>query len=744
MRQSTSTFILAVGSLLVTGAAFGADNGLLHAFTPPPGDTSVDYLARIFGAVIDGLKTASSEQAVQAAGNSSKTVIGAMMAVFNSAVLMLGMLFVFYTTVKGTVDTAHEGELLGKKMSEIWVPIRTVIGTSLLLPLTSGFSLLQMSVLWLALQGAGLADAVWNVALDTLAVNGTLGYVSVPDARPLAANILRNQVCMEAMNKQYADSGRATRIQFVANSAFVSTNTGNSNSNSLIDKTAQPSYLDSGYVDQSFAWRTTDNIQNRDVCGAIHFQDSPKSADITSAVRTAILAAHSQAVAAMIKELQPVAVQIVAAQVPPAGALDLAVTHYQSTVQAAAGQSITAAPDGNQTTFIKYAKDAGWVAAGAWWSNITRLNDATQNAINALPVSSTESIDELETSDVLTNYRDFATFTEEYVKNRASAPTQEITKESVKNIRNSDDVWRVLSIPAMAGLDKLTHRIAGANSSPVTQLRSIGNDIISIGLVLKAGMFTAAGILGARTVSWTVGNVFDVLEALKTISGTVEWLSNSLWVIGVMLAYYLPAVPTIWFTMGVIRWLASVAENVLASPVMAAMQIHPDGDDIVGRAGPGYMLLLSMILQPTLLLFAFVLAILMTYVGSALVNEVFLQMVSGTAGNSGVGLIGLVAWTGLYMTMQVLVMHSCFALVSAVPDNVMRHFAAQAGAQNVVKTGDEAYTKLEGGAGGAGAGLARGGMPSDRGSGGGSHHAKSDAGADRPENGFTNADHLGR
>jgi hypothetical protein len=82
--------------------------------------------------------------------------------------------------------------------------------------------------------------------------------------------------------------------------------------------------------------------------------------------------------------------------------------------------------------------------------------------------------------------------------------------------------------------------------------------------------------------------------------------------------------------------------------------------------------------------------------------------------------------------MMMLVMHSCFALVSAVPDNVMRYFAAQAGAQGVVKTGDEAYQKLESGAGGAGAGLSRGSPLS----GGG----KSKSGG--AENGFTNADHL--
>lgn len=97
--------------------------------------------------------------------------------------------------------------------------------------------------------------------------------------------------------------------------------------------------------------------------------------------------------------------------------------------------------------------------------------------------------------------------------------------------------------------------------------------------------------------------------------------------------------------------------------------------------------------------------------------------------------------------MMVLVMHSCFALVSAVPDNVMRYFAAQAGAYGVVKTGDEAYANLHGGAGGAGAGMARGGVglnsaPMKADSGGGRSENGLAGSSGRTANGFTNADHL--
>jgi conjugal transfer/type IV secretion protein DotA/TraY len=248
-------------------------------------------------------------------------------------------------------------------------------------------------------------------------------------------------------------------------------------------------------------------------------------------------------------------------------------------------------------------------------------------------------------------------------------------------------------------------------------------------------MFMAAGVLGARDVDWTLGNVFNLADALKTISGTVEWLSSSLWAMGVVLAYYLPAVPVIAWVTGVIRWLAGVAEAVLAAPLMAASMVHPEGHEIAGKSGAGWMLILSMILQPALLVLGLIIGILMTYPAGALVNSMFLQMVVGATGNDGLGLVGIVAWTAIYVLMMSLAIHSCFALISAVPDGVMRYIAAQVGATNVVKTADDATQRFEGGAGGAGKGLGGGGIPKDP------RNRDSSPGAGGPENSISNAEH---
>lgn len=685
----------------------------LHAFTPPPGDISVGFLRQVFGSIVDGAGTGDG-----------MSMLGAMMAVFNLAILFLAMVFVCYTTVKGTVDSAHDGELLGKKMSEVWVPIRTVAGTALLLPLASGFSLLQVAVIWLAMQGVGVADKAWTAGIDQFAKIGVLGRVSVPDARPLAANILRAEVCMAAMNRQFEAEGRKTRIMILP-----------------LEDVGQGGEANWAKAAR-FRWGSFD-YQNPAVCGAVSWVPSAadeKDGDSTRVLRQPILDAHTNAVWQMAMDLRPVAQQIVAWQKPVPGALDLAAAKYEDVLAKAAKTAVDASPEVGKQAFLDKAREGGWVLAGTWFSHIVKVNDSIQAAVNTVPASTPVRIDDLEVKESLQTYRDAIAFTDEYMLDRSAAPRkafQEMSIEDAKNVRSIDDVWRLLSIPAMKGLAALTDRIAGANTAPVEQLRVLGNDIVLMGAGIKAGYFAIAGFAGSRAADWTVGNVFNLSEALRTINGSVEWTSSALWALGAMLAFYLPAVPTIWWVAGVFRWLAGVAEAVLAAPLMAAMHVHPGGDDFVGRAGPGYMLILAMVIQPALLLLGLVLSAAMMYPAGALVNMVFLGMVSGVTGSNGVGLIALVAWVALYVGMMTMAMHACFALISSVPDNVMRWVGSQAGAQGVgIKEVEKTTGGLEQGSKGAGNSAVRPGSSGHAGSKGQGSEGKPGG----EVNGFSNAD----
>ena len=176
-----------------------ADSSAL-SFTPPLTDYSVMFLENIFG-VVDGVLHGTGSQ-----------IMGNIFEVFNAAVLALGGIVIMYTLIVGTMNTAHEGEMLGKKWSSIWIPVRSTMGLALLVPKASGYCLMQIFTMWIIVQGVGAADKVWNSTLDYLNKGGVIMQAQMnpstsqqADDYAIAAGasaMLAGEVCMVGLQKQ--------------------------------------------------------------------------------------------------------------------------------------------------------------------------------------------------------------------------------------------------------------------------------------------------------------------------------------------------------------------------------------------------------------------------------------------------------------------------------------------------------------------------------------------------------------
>lgn len=174
------------------------------SLSPPPTDSSIVFLGNLFG-VVDGVLS----------GNGSQ-IFGHMMQVFNAAILGLGSIIIMYTLIVGTLNTAQEGEFLGRQWSSVWIPVRCTTGLALLVPKATGYSLIQIFVLWVIVQGVGAGDKIWNAALEYLNMGGKIIQVQ-QNTRHLfsadpgqdrsndvlfgAGNILAGQVCMLGLQK---------------------------------------------------------------------------------------------------------------------------------------------------------------------------------------------------------------------------------------------------------------------------------------------------------------------------------------------------------------------------------------------------------------------------------------------------------------------------------------------------------------------------------------------------------------
>src|SRR3989304_7705824 len=131
-------------------------------FTPPTYDMSVGFLAKMFGAV----------PGVPQFLGAGSTIIGAIFGVFNAGILALSGVFLSYTITKIVTETTMDGAAMGKSTT-IWTSVRCALSTSLLVPQASGYSMINGIVMWVVIQGVGLADITWSSAMDYLKAGGT-------------------------------------------------------------------------------------------------------------------------------------------------------------------------------------------------------------------------------------------------------------------------------------------------------------------------------------------------------------------------------------------------------------------------------------------------------------------------------------------------------------------------------------------------------------------------------------------
>lgn len=124
---------------------------MINLFDIPKNDQSVYYLGQIFGYVGTLLPAKDPNQ-----------LVGIMFKTLNTVALTIGAFMVVYVTVVGLLKTAQEGEFLGKQWNSLWVPIRTVMGIAALFPTATGYSAIQIIIMWIILQGVGAADTMWT------------------------------------------------------------------------------------------------------------------------------------------------------------------------------------------------------------------------------------------------------------------------------------------------------------------------------------------------------------------------------------------------------------------------------------------------------------------------------------------------------------------------------------------------------------------------------------------------------
>jgi len=122
-------------------------------------DYAGGILERLFGGIIPFLK---GDADGLGAGNWLSTIFGT----FNTAGLLAVLVVTSYTVYTVISDTASDGQTFGQQTNTKYTVLRAMAGFISFIPVTGGYSLLQVSILWLVIQGSALGDVVWTRTAD--------------------------------------------------------------------------------------------------------------------------------------------------------------------------------------------------------------------------------------------------------------------------------------------------------------------------------------------------------------------------------------------------------------------------------------------------------------------------------------------------------------------------------------------------------------------------------------------------
>lgn len=183
-------------------------------FKIPPSDISYQGLQMVFGPVIGKIATgkffsaipqgftaqqAATDPTMNGQGGSVGSLMGSYFGVFNIAIMFVAAVMIFWHTLTAIIRVADSGEM-GENVSAFWAPVRVVMSMGFLLPVLGGYSVIQGVILWVGLQGVGVADAASSAVTSEFTHHPIVAQPSTPQGAAIAQHVLAAQTCAAYMN----------------------------------------------------------------------------------------------------------------------------------------------------------------------------------------------------------------------------------------------------------------------------------------------------------------------------------------------------------------------------------------------------------------------------------------------------------------------------------------------------------------------------------------------------------------
>lgn len=173
--------------------------------------------------------------------------------------------------------------------------------------------------------------------------------------------------------------------------------------------------------------------------------------------------------------------------------------------------------------------------------------------------------------------------------------------------------------------------------------------------------------------------------AAKAIAGLSLPMGNGLavtyLVAGVVMAAYVPYIPTIIYIFSVLAWLFAVIEAMIAAPIVFIGLANPEGHDALGKSEQGLMLLIGVFLRPMLTLIGFLMALVLSYTLLTMFSALFKLsslyymkpiIQGGIAYPTLVVTFMAASLVVLYVYSMVVVLEQCYSMIYVIPDQILK------------------------------------------------------------------------
>ncbi|MXX88704.1 MAG: DotA/TraY family protein [Boseongicola sp. SB0677_bin_26] len=210
-------------ALVILAACLVAHPALAQAPTVPPGPQSnTGFLSGVdaFSLFNDIGDAYSSLLLNQVFGNlfpspdgvDRGTVLPGVVGFFNLVILVVGGGMFFWNVTVGTLQSAHEGQVLGARWSSLWAPIRLIFAVGLLVPVNDGYNLGQSGVAWVVQGGTRLASMVWGEAARIVLVDDVpVVEPSVSFPHEVTRQLWDQAVCATIEDAKHRTASHGTR-----------------------------------------------------------------------------------------------------------------------------------------------------------------------------------------------------------------------------------------------------------------------------------------------------------------------------------------------------------------------------------------------------------------------------------------------------------------------------------------------------------------------------------------------------